>query len=156
MSPKRHHHDRPADAPADERRPTRRSEVPADDQLSPDEAATVPVRVLRCHWPRVWTRLVEAKANFVTTRVVVNLFDAGHVDLLIARRDAGLLGGLATRLPTARNPWPAERLAPRARDWQALDDTPGDDELDRLFRAAEKAARGQHRGGMLDPVEGAA
>jgi hypothetical protein len=154
MSPKRHTNGHPADAPAEERRPTRRPQRAGRDRQSPDEAATVPYRVPRCYWPAVWTRLVDRSANFSTTRC--DPWPGGHVDVLVAHRDASILGGLATRLPAARDPWPAERLAPNGRDWRALDDTPGDDALDRAFRAAEKAARDQRRDGVLDPVEGAA
>jgi hypothetical protein len=135
------------------------AECPVPDALSgnrltPDEAATVPYRVPRCYWPAVWTRLVDRRANFSTTRC--DPWPGGHVDVLVARRDASCLGAPATRLPAARDPWPAERLPPNGRDWRALDDTPGDDALDRAFKAAEKAARDQRRDGVHEALEATA
>ena len=48
MSPKRHANDRPVDAPTDERRPTRRSNMAANDQLTHDEAVGKPDRLIGC------------------------------------------------------------------------------------------------------------
>ncbi len=143
MSPKRPTNDHLANAPAHERRATRRSRGSRTDRQSPDEAVTVPYRICRHLWPAVWSRLVDRKANFSTTRC--DPLPGGHVDVLVARRDASCLGGLATRLPAARDPWPSERLTPNGRDWRSLGDQPGDDDLDRAFRAAEKAAGIAHR-----------
>jgi hypothetical protein len=87
------------------------------------EAPTAPVRCVRRHWPRVFAVLERHGANFTTTAVIVNDFDAGHVELLVEAGAVGLLDRLVERMAAGRDPWPGRLRANAAAErWRVMSD----------------------------------
>ncbi len=125
MSPKRPTNDYPGNAPAHERRATRRSRGSRNDRQSRDEAVAVAYRVPRHRWPECWLRLHSRGATFTTTACHWRPFGGSFVDVLVRSADVSLVADLAQRLPAAEpDPWPAPRLRARAAAllWRDLGD----------------------------------
>jgi len=127
------------------------------DRLTPRQERTAPDRRIVCPrhmWPTVWRTLQEARATFATGHARDELITSGAVELLVTRAGASRLRPLGLKDEgSACNPWPAARLEANGRDWRALDDRPGDDALDRAFRAAEKAAKARRQAPQPDEPE---